>query len=151
MVEIIISENSHLSPVYPRLSDPVLEKLVLEEHEIDRLPSDPPVRHLPLDDNLFHEGELKTHVYKVESGVICVSAIRLNRPPEFIELVFPRNLIGLGFLKRHIHNAKAVVDSCVSCWPLSVSIRWAPQGALLRRAGWLGCAVGGSLVGDDLL
>ena len=119
MGEVIVSESSHLSSAYQQLSDTFLEGLVLEEHEFDRLPRDPPLRHLPLDDNLFHEGELKTHVYKVESGVICVSASRLNRPPQIVEFVFPGNLIGLGFLKRHIHNAKAAVDSCVSCWPLS--------------------------------
>lgn len=71
------------------------------------------------DEYLFCEGDLKSHVYRVESGIICVSAGRAGGPPEIVEIVGPGNFVGLGFLKHFIHSAKAVVESTVTCWPRS--------------------------------
>ena len=133
MVEFALSENSNLNFHYPSVSESIIDELALEGQVFDHLPIASSVRHLSLDDYLFHEGELKTHVYRLETGIICVTAPRLNGPPEMIETVFPGNLLGLGFLKRNIYNAKAVVESRVSCWPLSAIPALVEENATAQR------------------
>ena len=118
MVETVISQNLISIAAYPSLGATILEELALDAQESRDGLADPSVRQLSLDENLFREGELKTGVYRLDAGMICVSEPQWNGPPKIIEIVFPGNLIGLGFLKRNIYNAKAVVDSRVSCWPL---------------------------------
>jgi CRP/FNR family transcriptional regulator, anaerobic regulatory protein len=68
---------------------------------------------------LFREGDLKDGVYRLESGILCITARRSSGPPRVIEMVFPGTLIGLGFLERHIHSAMAVVASRLTAFPLS--------------------------------
>ncbi len=114
MPEVSAFENQREMPRYSRAKSTALKR------DPPPQPEDSLVRHLATDESLFLEGELKNSIYKVESGAICVTASRLGRPPIIVELVFPGNLIGLGFLECHIHNAKAVVESSVSCWPLSM-------------------------------
>jgi CRP/FNR family transcriptional regulator len=67
---------------------------------------------------LFRVGGVKTHIYRVETGVLCVTSPMANGPPEIVELVFPGGLLGLGFLDYFINNATAVVESQVSVFPL---------------------------------
>jgi CRP/FNR family transcriptional regulator len=68
---------------------------------------------------LFREGALKDSVYRLESGILCITARRSSGPPRVLEMVFPGTLIGLGFLERHIHSAMAVVASRLTVFPLS--------------------------------
>jgi CRP/FNR family transcriptional regulator len=68
---------------------------------------------------LFREGELKNGVYRLEAGILCITARRSSGPPRVVEMVFPGTLIGLGFLERHIHSAMAVVESRLTALPLS--------------------------------
>lgn len=68
---------------------------------------------------LFREGDLKDGVYRLESGILCITARRSSGPPRVLEMVFPGTLIGLGFLERHIHSAMAVVASRLTVFPLS--------------------------------
>jgi CRP/FNR family transcriptional regulator len=81
-------------------------------------PSEWPVRALAAGDVLYKLGDAKTHILRVETGIVSVTAPRPDGPPEIVELAFPGSFLGLGFLKHHIHNASAVVDSSVSLWPL---------------------------------
>ncbi len=133
MVETVISGDLGALAAYPWLAHSILEELALEGQPLDHLLPDPTVKHLSLDESLFHEGETKTHVYRLDAGIICVSAPRLNGPPEIVEIVFPGNLIGLGFLKRNIHNAKAIVDSRVSCWSLDAIPTLVEESATAKR------------------
>lgn len=71
------------------------------------------------DEYLFCEGDAKSYVYRLQRGLICLSAGRAEGPPDIVEIVGPGNFIGLGFLKHFIHSAKAIVDSTVICWPRS--------------------------------
>lgn len=119
MVEIIPFGNTDLVVAYPWISGSLLEELAVEVPESGHFLADQSDINVSLDEYLFREGELKTNVYRLETGIICITAARASGPPEIIETVFPGNLLGLGFLKRNIHNAKAVVESRVSCWALS--------------------------------
>lgn len=67
---------------------------------------------------LFRAGDRKTHLYRLETGILCVTSKRANGPPRVVEMLFPGGLLSLGFLERHIHSAMAVVPSRVSVLPL---------------------------------
>ena len=70
-------------------------------------------------DSLFREGDAKSHVYRVESGIFCLTAQRPSGPPRVVEMVFPGGFLGFGFLENHIHSAMAVVPSRVRLFRLS--------------------------------
>jgi CRP/FNR family transcriptional regulator, anaerobic regulatory protein len=67
---------------------------------------------------LFRPGDLKTHFYRVESGVVCVYQSPWQGHRATVEFCFPGDLVGLGFLERHTSTARAAVDTVVSCLPL---------------------------------
>jgi len=67
---------------------------------------------------LFRPGDLKTHFYRVESGVVCVYQSPWQGHRATVEFCFPGDLVGLGFLERHSSTARAAVDTVVSCLPL---------------------------------
>ena len=77
-----------------------------------------PTQVLSQDEYLFREGDLKRHAYRVESGVLCVTSKGPHGTPEFIELAFPGDLVGLGFLDRYVDSAAALVETKVSLWSL---------------------------------
>jgi CRP/FNR family transcriptional regulator len=77
-----------------------------------------PQRKLASGENVFRAGETKSHIMRVDSGILCVSSPRPEGPPEIIELVFPGGFVGLGFLKEHPYNATAVMETTVTLWPL---------------------------------
>ena len=137
MLELIARENSGSSLAYRSPDRSSSLGMPVEpasfESQFGSVPTDLPVRYLQFDENLFQVNDLKTHIYKVETGIICISAPRLNRPPEIIELVHSGSLIGLGFLDRHIHNAKAVIDSSVSCYPLGAASTLVEQTEAAKR------------------
>lgn len=80
--------------------------------------SELPVRDLAQDDYLFREGELKRHVYRIETGALCVTACGAHGAPELIEIAYPGDIVGLGFLDRHIESAAALMATRVSVWSL---------------------------------
>jgi CRP/FNR family transcriptional regulator len=67
---------------------------------------------------LFRPGDVKTHFYRVESGVVCVYQSPWQGHRATVEFCFPGDLVGLGFLERHTSTARAAVDTVVSCLPL---------------------------------
>jgi CRP/FNR family transcriptional regulator len=114
-VEIPVSEG----PVAE--SAPVCEPFVVPlARGLERAPDIRPEHELLLDrgDFLFREGDRKTHLYRLESGILCVTAKRVSGPPRVIEMLFAGSLLSLGFLERHIHSAMAVVPSRVSALPM---------------------------------
>ncbi len=105
----------HAVDLTPEIITPAPERIA----PIGPLPDDRPIQYLSPHEILFDENDPKTHLLMVESGVICISSTKVDGSREIIELVFPGNVIGLGFLKHHIHRAVAVVEASVSYWPHS--------------------------------
>jgi CRP/FNR family transcriptional regulator, anaerobic regulatory protein len=68
---------------------------------------------------LFGIGDPKIHFYAVKSGVLVVYEPRWSGHRAIIEFAFPGDLVGLGFLQTHTCSARATVDTCVQCLPLS--------------------------------
>lgn len=77
------------------------------------------VKHLLRGEKLFNRDEVKTNIYRVESGLICLTWDPPTGPAERIEDLTPNTVFGLGYRGHHTYSAAAAVDSTVSCWPLS--------------------------------
>lgn len=80
-----------------------------------------PERRLDRGEFLFREGDSKSAIYRLETGILCVTARRADGPPDVVEMIFPGSLVGLGFLEHHIDSAMAVVASRVTVFPLSAA------------------------------
>lgn len=69
---------------------------------------------------LFQPGDPRTHVFRVESGAICLYGSHKADQPSVIEFLFPGDLVGLGFLESHSLSAKALMETSVTCLPPAV-------------------------------
>jgi CRP/FNR family transcriptional regulator len=65
---------------------------------------------------LFEAGDVKSKVYRVESGALCIYRIHPDLRIEIIEHVLTGELVGMGFLDRHTANARATVDATIRCF-----------------------------------
>jgi CRP/FNR family transcriptional regulator len=86
----------------------------LSEFDID---ADLLVRSLGRNELLFEAGDLKTALFRVESGVLCIFATRSGGEPEVIEYALAGDVVGMGFLERHASSARAEVETKVRCFP----------------------------------
>jgi len=68
---------------------------------------------------LFREGDPRSHVYRIETGAICVYRNRSDGTQDVIEFAFPGDLIGLGYLESHVSGAQATIETQLSCLPRS--------------------------------
>jgi CRP/FNR family transcriptional regulator len=82
------------------------------------LATSPPVRTLERNELLFEMGDLKTHLYRIESGALCIYVTHPDGTREIIEFALAGDLVGMGFLERHATNARAVIGTKVSCLAL---------------------------------
>jgi CRP/FNR family transcriptional regulator, anaerobic regulatory protein len=64
---------------------------------------------------LFRPGDARTHVYRVESGAICLYDAHDTERRSVVEFKFPGDLVGLGFLESHSMTAKAMLETTVTC------------------------------------
>jgi CRP/FNR family transcriptional regulator len=62
---------------------------------------------------LFQPGEARRH-YRVEEGAIFHYVRWTDGSHDLIEVAFPGDIVGLGYLEHHISTAQAMVDSSVS-------------------------------------
>jgi CRP/FNR family transcriptional regulator len=75
-------------------------------------------RTLAANEVLFGRGDRRTHVFRVESGTICLyESLRSDRQT-VIEFMFPGEYVGLGFLEEHSLTARALLGSTVTCIPV---------------------------------
>jgi CRP/FNR family transcriptional regulator len=68
-------------------------------------------------ETLFREGEPRTHVYRVETGSICLFTRRADGSPAIVEFAFPGDLVGLGCLEYHVAGAQATMETSLSSLP----------------------------------
>lgn len=90
------------------------------------------VRVLERNEMLFETGDIKTQVYMVETGALCLYMTHPDGAHEIIEFALAGDLVGMGFLERHAASARAVVDTRVRCLPLSEVARLTSMDARLK-------------------
>lgn len=82
---------------------------------VQDLETSPPLRTLQRNEILFEAGDLKTHLYRIETGAICIYVTHPNKTREIIEFALAGDVVGMGFLERHATSACAVVETKVIC------------------------------------
>ena len=78
-----------------------------------------PVRRLLTGEPLFLHGDLKTHLYQIVAGIIGNYFTHLDPSHVVVEYAFPGDVLGFGYLKHHIFDARALIATRVRCLPLS--------------------------------
>ena len=97
----------------------VVERLSLVEKHLPVCASDAPVRNLSTGDVLFRPGDARTHVYLIEEGTIALFRKRTGGAQDVVEFTFAGDVVGLGFLAKHIFWAKALSKSRVKLLPIN--------------------------------
>ena len=91
---------------------PTLEPIAVRS---DKAPSnvspDPEFVCLEAGECLYQEADLRTHVYRVERGVIAVYEKHTGRPNHTTDIVGPGDFVGLGCFERYIDSAFAIESS----------------------------------------
>lgn len=72
------------------------------------------VRRLARGEMLFHSGEPRLQLYRVERGALCHYLKLDDGRHEVIEFAFPGDIIGFGHLSEHTSTAQAVAKTIVS-------------------------------------
>jgi CRP/FNR family transcriptional regulator, anaerobic regulatory protein len=80
--------------------------------------SDDAVRSLARNEVLFETGDIKSKVYRVESGVLCIYRTHPDLRIEIVEHALAGDLVGLGFLDRHAASARATVETEIRSFDL---------------------------------
>jgi CRP/FNR family transcriptional regulator len=109
-------------------------------------------RTLAAGEILFQEGDARTHVYRVESGALCLYRSLSDGSRDVLEFAFPGDLVGLGYLDSHVSAAQATMITSLSCLPRdlpeatleqSVRTRSRLTAAIEREVAYLKEALGG--------
>ncbi len=77
------------------------------------------VKNLAPNEILFHVGDPRSYLYRVESGSVGVYEPRLDGGHAVIDFAFPGDLLGLGFLKNQTGTARAMAETHVTCLPIA--------------------------------
>lgn len=79
-----------------------------------------PLIALSANDVLFFAGDLRTHVYRIEEGMLALyePADEPGREPMIIGHAFAGETVGLGHLKIYSVTAEAVQSCLVTRWPV---------------------------------
>ena len=108
-----VKESSgHPSQIEPSFSKPPVVTAPPAET------TDPTLHSVTANAFLFRAGDPRTHLYRVESGAICLYETRRTDRQSVIEFLFPGDYVGLGFLEKHHLSARALLDSTVTCVPI---------------------------------
>ncbi|WP_072392209.1 helix-turn-helix domain-containing protein [Hyphomicrobium sp. CS1GBMeth3] len=66
-------------------------------------------------EHVYCEGDPRTHVYRVEEGVIAIYKTLYDGRRRIIDFAYPGDYIGLGMIGEHIMSAQATCPSRVRC------------------------------------
>lgn len=88
-------------------------------------------RRLESKEHVFCEGDPRTHVYRVEDGVIAIYKTLFDGRRRIIDFAYPGDFIGLGVLGEHIMSAQATCAAKVRCLSASALERLAETDASL--------------------
>ncbi len=75
------------------------------------------VRTLSPGEVLFREGDARSHVFRVETGALCLYKSLPDGTQNVLEFAFPGDLVGIGYLDSHVSGAQATVETSLSCLP----------------------------------
>lgn len=76
----------------------------------DRLAASP-LRRVEAREHLWCEGDARSHVYRVETGAVCVYKVLPDGRRHVVDFAFAGDLVGLGLQPDHAFNAQALVPT----------------------------------------
>jgi len=79
------------------------------EGGFDERLSSAPLRRVEAREHLWCEGDQRTHVYRVETGAVCIYKVLPDGRRHVVDFAFAGDLIGLGLTSEHAFNAQALV------------------------------------------
>jgi len=85
----------------------------------DRIPSADERRTIAAGEILFREGDKRSHVFRIETGALCLYRSLPDGTQDVLEFAFPGDLVGLGYLDSHVSAAQATMETTLSCLPRS--------------------------------
>jgi CRP-like cAMP-binding protein len=80
------------------------------------------LRRVEAKEFLFAEGDIISHVYRVETGALALYKVLADGRRQVIGFAYPGDIVGLGIDDEHTMNAQAVKPTRVRCLPL-ISLR----------------------------
>jgi CRP/FNR family transcriptional regulator len=76
------------------------------------------IRDIAAKGHLFSEGDSRSHVYKLESGCVCLYRILKDGRRQVIEFAFGGDIVGLGSGSLSSCSAQALAETRVTCLPI---------------------------------
>ena len=73
------------------------------------------IRRIEAKEHVFCDGDPRTHVFRIEEGVVALSKLLGDGRRQIIEFAYPGDYIGLGTLREHIFDAQATCAAKVRC------------------------------------
>ena len=70
-------------------------------------------------EHVFLEGDVVSHIYKVEAGHVCIYRLLADGRRQVIDFAFPGDFIGLGASGQHEMNAQATEKTRLRCLPVA--------------------------------
>lgn len=95
--------------MYSAVSAERLARSIGELGTFDERLANAPIRRVEAREYLWCEGDQRTHVYRVETGAVCVYKVLPDGRRHVVDFAFPGDLVGLGLLGEHAFNAQALV------------------------------------------
>ena len=103
------------------------------EHSLDLCFEDAPVRELRASQPVFTEGDMKTNVYKIESGAVLLYKILNDGVRQIVGFAFPGDCVGIEASAAHTYDAQAIGATRLRSLPTAVLWRRAGEDAALTR------------------
>jgi len=73
------------------------------------------IRRVKAKEQIFCDGDPRTHVFRVEQGVITLSKLLSDGRRQIIDFAYPGDYIGLGVLPDYVFDAQATCAAKVRC------------------------------------
>jgi CRP/FNR family transcriptional regulator len=109
----MLASNTMESSFYVRPA--TIGSRLIEARSLDDRLSQASERKLEPKEHVFCEGDPRTHVYRVEDGVIAIYKTLFDGRRRIIDFAYPGDFIGLGVLGEHIMSAQATCAAKVRC------------------------------------
>ena len=85
------------------------------------------LRRVEAKELVFAEGDPTTHIYKIETGAVCLYKVLSDGRRQVLGFAYPGDLIGLGAQGEHFMNAQAMKPTRLRSLPISILKQIASQ------------------------
>jgi CRP-like cAMP-binding protein len=92
---------------------------IAQPRSLDEHLSRAPMRGVEAKEHVFAEGDSRSHLYRVETGAICLYKVLPDGRRQVLGFAYPGDLIGLGLLGEYQFNAQATKASRLRSLPWS--------------------------------